>query len=203
MWVLWRGEAMPAWRVLVLLAVISATLLLGVWASEVRAQGEGEGGDGRGGSGNGTLRITGDPEARFSGACVIGGEERDIGGQVPQRYDLNGRKLACEIRKTGAESGELKVVLSDENTRFVQWIEGGKTVVKLSYENGNVSSSTVSSSGGQTSSSSSQVLISSSSQTMSSGFFSPEDITRGNEGQSLADRIIRKVNNDIAERFEP
>ena len=187
---------MPAWRVLVPLAVISAILLLGGWALQVRAQAA-ERGDG---SVDGTLKITGDPETRFSGVCSIGGEKRDIGGRVPQSYDLNGRELACEFRKAGEESGELKIVLSDKNTRFVQQIEGGKAVVKLIYENGNVSSSMVSSSGGQTSSSSSQVLFSSSSQTARS--FSFAQVT-DDKGQSLADRIIRKVNKDIAKRFEP
>jgi hypothetical protein len=187
---------MPTRRVLVLLAVVSAALLLGGLGSQIRAQAE-EGERDR--SGSGTLRISGDKEVRFSGECSIGDDERDIGGKVPRSYDLDGRELACEIRRTGAESGELKVVLSDENTRFVQRIEGGDTVVRLTYEDGSVSSSTVSSSGGQASSNSSQVLFSSSSQT--AGSFSLED--PDDDGKSLADRIIRKVNDDIAERFEP
>jgi hypothetical protein len=186
---------MPTRRVLVLLAVVSAALLLGGLASQVRAQAE-EGERDR--SGSGKLGISGDKEVRFSGECSIGDDERDIGGKVPQRYDLDGRELACEIRRTDAENGELKVVVSDENTRFVQRIEGGDTVVRLTYEDGSVSSSTVSS-GGQASSNSSQALFSSSSQT--AGSFSLED--PDDDGKSLADRIIQKVNDDIAERFEP
>jgi hypothetical protein len=65
--------------------------------------------------------------------------------QVRQRYELDGRDLAREIRKAGARSGELRAVSNSENTRFVQRIEVGNTVVRLIYENGRVSASTVSS----------------------------------------------------------
>lgn len=189
------GERMPTWRILVLFAAVLGIFLLGGWALQVRAQAaQDEERDRRGVPGDVRLRISGDEGTRFSGACTVGEDEREISGQVPQRYDLKGRDLACEIRKEGAESGELMVVLRGENTHFAQRIEGGDPVIRLVYEEGNVSSSTVSSGEG----SSSQELSVSSSQTMSN-FSSAQD----DDGESLADRIIRKVNRDIAERMEP
>jgi hypothetical protein len=49
------------------------------------------------------LEIRGQRGTRFSGTCSIGGEERRIGGRLPESYsyELGGEKLECEIRKDG------------------------------------------------------------------------------------------------------
>lgn len=186
---------MLAQRVLVLVAAISAIFLLGSWEWQELAQAaQDEKGDKSGGSGDVTLRIAGDEGTRFSGACSVGEEEHDISGRVPQRfaYDLNDRKLACEIRKQDAQGAELKLVLKDENTRSIQRSEGGEdAMIRLVYENGNVSSS----------------MSSTSSQKMSStsGSFSSaaNGATQGDDNQeSLADQIQEKVD-EILEQALP
>src|SRR3712207_258741 len=77
-----RGETMLTWRVLVLLAAVSATLLLGGWAWQVRGQtSEGDEVHRRGGSGTVTLSIAGENGMRFAGTCSVGEDERDVGGR--------------------------------------------------------------------------------------------------------------------------
>jgi hypothetical protein len=82
-----------------------------------------------------TLEIRGERGTRFSGTCSIGGEERRIGGRVPQSYSYEpgGEKLECEIRKDGP--GALEVVLAAGNdVRSVQRQTGAGTgVIRLTY----------------------------------------------------------------------
>lgn len=191
---LW-GETMMTWRVLVLLAAVSATLLLGGWAWQVRGQ-PAEGADGgRGGSETVTLRIAGDDGTRFAGACSVGNDERDIGGRVPQsfEYDLQGGELACEIRADRA-SGELRVVLRDENTRSVhRSVGGGESVIRFVYEEGSFSS---------ISSSSSQTMSTTTHGSSTSLTMNEDDQERGGDRRSLADRIREEVDNRL-ERTMP
>jgi hypothetical protein len=106
------------------------------------------------------LEIKGRRGSEFSGSCAIGNEEpEEIGGKVPKSftYDLEGRSLDCEI----SSEGDLRVELTvGENARSVQSISGG--TLKLTYEDGGISSVTSSLSGSsrQESSSSSQVTSS-------------------------------------------
>jgi hypothetical protein len=201
---------MLATRVLALLAAVSTVFLLGAWGWQARVQALQDEERDKRGEWDVTLRIAGDPQARFSGVCLIGDHKHDIGGEVPRRYEygLDNRRLVCEIRKRGVESGELKVVLNGEGTHSVYQMAGKKSVVRLIYEDGNLSSS-MSSSGGAISSSSSQVSSSSFSQTLNSisNSSSASDATRGREKrESLADRIVddtwRRIE-DAFERVEP
>ena len=106
------------------------------------------------------LEIKGSRGSEFSGSCAIGHEEpEEIGGEAPQSfvYDLEGRALDCEV----SSEGDLRVELTvGENARSVQSISGG--TLKLTYEDGSISSVTSSSSKSsrQGSSSSSQVTSS-------------------------------------------
>jgi Putative auto-transporter adhesin, head GIN domain len=106
------------------------------------------------------LEINGSPGSPFSGYCAIGDEgSEEIGGEVPQTftYDLGGRALDCEVSSDGALRVEFTV---GENHRSVQSISGG--TLKLTYEDGSISSATSSSSRSvmEGSSSSSQVTSS-------------------------------------------
>lgn len=118
--------------------------------------------DDGGGSGEVTLEIGGDPGTEFSGACIVGDEEYDIDGQVPQSYtydELDGQGIECGIRRQG--DGELKVVFEAGNARSVQ--RTNASAINLSYDgNGGISFSTTSGS------SSSQVTSISSSSSSSS-----------------------------------
>ncbi len=78
-----------------------------VVAGDGEAEGERDGADAR--PGKVKLKIGGEPGTQFSGSCDIGGEKREVSGQVPGRfvYDLEGRGISCEIRnETG--TGQLK-----------------------------------------------------------------------------------------------
>jgi hypothetical protein len=82
-----------------------------------------------------TLEIRGERGTRFSGKCSIGGEERRIGGRVPESYSyaLGGKKLECEIRKDGP--GALQVVLAaGDDVRSVHRQAGaGSGIIRLTY----------------------------------------------------------------------
>lgn len=144
------------------------------------------------------LRIGGDEGTRFAGTCSVGREEHDIGGRVPQsfEYDLDDRKLACEIRDDrDAQSNGLEVVLRGENTRSVQRVEGGdESIIEFTYDDGNVSSSMYSSSSSQTASST--VVGSSGSSTVDDGQGGVD------EQGSLGDRIRKRVD-DMIEQAMP
>ena len=102
-----------------------------------------------------TLEIRGERGTRFSGKCSIGGEERRIGGRVPESYsyEVGGKKLECEIRKHGP--GALQIVLAAGNdVHSVQRQTGaGSSIIRLTYSrDGAVGVSGVSSSQSQVSS---------------------------------------------------
>jgi hypothetical protein len=190
-----RGETMLARRLLVLVAAFSAVLLVGGWGHDVRAQAAQDEVKGAGGEpGDVTLRIEGDRGARFSGVCSVGGERRDVAGEVPQSFEFapGDRKLSCEIRKRDGQAGALEVVLSGEGIRSVQRIGGGDGTVRLTYDGGSVSSSSMSSFSSQTAESAG-----------SSSFpAAEEEAGRRDRAESLADRIKQKVD-EILERVQP
>jgi hypothetical protein len=102
-----------------------------------------------------TLELQGEPATEFSGSCTVGDEEpEEISGQVPESftYELGGRLLECEI----STEGDIQVDLTVGSVHSVQQISGG--TLKLTYENGSISSVASSStdSSRQESSSSSQ-----------------------------------------------
>ncbi len=189
-------------KVLILMATVSAVIVLSSWEWQAPAQAaQHEEASKDGGAGNVTLRIAGDKGTPFSGTCSVGGKEHDISGQVPQsfEYELDSQKLECEIGKQGDESGALKVVLSSEVTRSVQRVEGneGKDVtLRLTYSKGSVSSSMTSSfSQLSSSSSSSQTVISSNSSSSSKA--NGDEGDGGEDAESLAERIIERVFKDV------
>ncbi len=116
--------------------------------------------------GEATLEIGGSPGTGFSGTSAVGGEERTFRGRVPERfvYELDGRRLECEIRKQSA--GTMKITLAAGGTdHHVQRTGSRRVTVRIFYSKGDFSSIQSSST---TSGSSSQTIISSSSQVVSS-----------------------------------
>ena len=117
--------------------------------------------------GEAVLKIRGDEGVEFSGTCSVGGEERELKGQVPEEFTfvLDGDELECEISKEGGD-GTLQVVLVSGDDRIAQRVTGDSTT-KLTYSGNGVSSSSTSSSSSSnnvvTQSSSSSVVQSSSS----------------------------------------
>src|SRR3712207_4889782 len=85
------------------------------------------------------LRLEGDPETTFSGLCTVGREESVLSGRVPKRYafDLDGKKLSCRIQKQDPGRGDLKVVLTaDDTTRSVQQTSTHNGFINISYQGG-------------------------------------------------------------------
>jgi len=91
-----------------------------------------------------TLELQGEPGTEFSGSCTVGDEEpEEISAQAPESfsYELGGRPLECEI----STEGEIQVDLTVGSVHSVQRISGG--TLKLTYENGSISSTVSSSTG--------------------------------------------------------
>lgn len=123
-----------------------------------------------------SLEMAGEPGTAFSGKCVLGDEENDVSGQVPETftYQLDGRKLDCEVRKEG--SGNMKIIFTAGNDRGVYQTNAPDSTVKLTYTKNGLTSTTSSSSGSsvnQQRSSSRSSSSSSSSQSSSSSSSSP------------------------------
>jgi hypothetical protein len=117
-----------------------------------------------------TLEIEGHRGTRFSGECTVGKWEREIRGRVPERfvYDLDGRRLECEIRKQS--TGAMRIVVAAGNTDYVQQTGSRRATVRIVYSKQGFSSSIQSSS--ISSSSTSQTFSSSSSSVISSSMSS-------------------------------
>lgn len=94
------------------------------------------------------LAFGGDRGTEFSGTCIVDGEERAFEGEVPERLEFspNDGRLECEISKEDPGSIELTFTAA-ENVRTVQRFDGPESTVRLSYENGGLSTSTTSSGG--------------------------------------------------------
>ncbi len=85
------------------------------------------------------LRLEGDPKTTFSGLCAVGGEESVLSGRVPKRYafNLDGKKLSCRIQKQDSGRGDLKVILTaDDTTRSVQQTSTHNGFINISYQGG-------------------------------------------------------------------
>ena len=85
------------------------------------------------------LRIEGDPKTTFSGLCTVGEEESVLSGRVPKRYafDLDGQKLSCRIQKQDSGRGDLKVILTaNDTTRSVQQTSSHDGFINISYQDG-------------------------------------------------------------------
>ena len=121
------------------------------------------GGEGGAAAREAALEIGGDPGTEFSGRCTVGNEENEIQGQVPGRFvfDLDGRKLECEIHKQS--TGAMKIVLDAGRADYEQRTDSRRATIRLVYSGEGYSSSIHSSSG-----STSQEISSDSSSAVSS-----------------------------------
>jgi hypothetical protein len=94
-----------------------------------------------------TLKVGGDPGTGFSGVCSVEGEEKTIGGRVPQLYvfELGDAGLECEISKK-SDGGALQVVVAGEGVRSVQHTGATEGTIRFTFsEGGGISQSTYSS----------------------------------------------------------
>lgn len=121
--------------------------------------------------GRAVLRVVGEPGTGFSGACTVGGEEREeLAGEVPGRfaYDLDGGELGCEI--SNESGGRMRVVFVAGQSRVEQQTSAEGAKMQFRYSENGVSSSTSSSgSSGVVSQSSSSSVSSRSSTVVQSG----------------------------------
>ena len=110
-----------------------------------------------------TLEIEGDLGTGFSGTCTIGDEEREVSGQVPERFvfEVIGQRLECEISKRSR--GAMNIVLDAGGADYVQRTNSRRATVRIVYSGQGYSSSIQSSIG-----SSSQIINSHSSSIVSS-----------------------------------
>lgn len=134
-----RGGAMRTDKVILLVIVLLSVAFASGCAGNAEA---GSGVSGDSGEDQVRLEVVGDPGTEFSGSCAVGDEEpEEISGQAPQSftYDLNAERLECEI----ASEDYIEANLTAGNTNSVQQINGG--ALNLTYQNGNISSSSSSS----------------------------------------------------------
>lgn len=118
------------------------------------------------------LKVGGETGAEFSGICVVGGEEKDLAGQVPGRfvYELDGRSLECEVRRAEPSGGALEISLrADGSSRETMVRSKGDEVSFALTEEGTVLSTYSSGSGGSVNQQTKVTSSSSSSEASSSG----------------------------------
>lgn len=122
-----------------------------------------ENGESGAGPGEVRVKIGGEPGTRFSGACVVGDEGKEVSGQVPGRfvYEPEGRKVECKIRKEGPDAGSLKFSVDAGGENSKQKIKATADNLEFSVSGGNDVSYTTSSTSSSSSSSSSVVQKSS------------------------------------------
>lgn len=105
----------------------------------------------RGGSpaGRVVLKILGAPGTRFSGTCAVGGEERDVSGQAPDRfvYEPEGREVTCEIRSVGSDAAPLKFSVTAGSKSQKQRIKATGDDVSFSFSGDTIFYSSSSNSG--------------------------------------------------------
>ena len=83
------------------------------------------------------LRLEGGPKTTFSGLCSVGDEQNVLDGKVPKRFtfDPGGRELSCRIQKQDSGKGDLKVILTaNDTTRSVQQTSTRDGVINISYQ---------------------------------------------------------------------
>jgi len=98
------------------------------------------------------LRIGGEPGAEFSGTCKVGDQEREVEGEVPERFvfDLgDGRGVECQL--SNESGGRMRVVFVAGDDRVEQQASAGGAEIKFEYSEDGVSSSTSSSASGSSS----------------------------------------------------
>lgn len=80
-----------------------------------------------------TLKFTGEPGTSFSGLCRVGGEKRNVEGEVPKSvaFDTDGKKLKCDLLKR--DEGMLKLTLVSGDNRYEQRTNAQRSTLKLSY----------------------------------------------------------------------
>ena len=122
------------------------------------------------GPGEVRLKVNGEPGTTFSGTCVVGGEEREVSGQVPGRfvYEPEGRKVECKIGKEGADAGSLKFSVDAGGENSKQKIKATADNLEFSVSGDSVSYRTSSTSAGSSSSNSSNSVVQRSSVNSSS-----------------------------------
>lgn len=127
------------------------------------------------GPGKVKLKIGGEPGRRFSGTCSIGGEEREVSGQVPGRfvYEPEGRKMECEISNEGPDAGQLKFSVKAGGENQKQRIKVTGDTINFSFSGDGISYTTSSASGSNSSVTQKTKIISSSSSSVSSSSSSP------------------------------
>jgi hypothetical protein len=116
-----------------------------------------------------TLRIGGEPDLRFSGSCIVDGEERELRGRVPRTYTYEPReRLQCEV--SNRDRGQLRVSFSSsDGASALQQVGPQPATLELTYAGNSLSTSTRS-----TSRNSSQSSQQSSSQSSSSSISSSQ-----------------------------
>lgn len=102
------------------------------------------------------VKIDGESGTRFSGACAVGDEGREVSGQIPGLfvYEPEGREVECEIRKEGKDAGSLKFSVDAGGENSKQKIRATADNLEFSVSGGSVSYTTSSTSAGSSSSSS-------------------------------------------------
>ena len=120
-----------------------------------------------------TLKVGGEPGTEFSGTCVVGGKEEDFTGRVPARfvYELDERRLECEVRRAEPSGGTLEISLrADGGSRETMVRSKGDEVSFVLTEEGTVLSTYSSGSGGSVNQQTKVTSSSNSSEASSSGF---------------------------------
>lgn len=97
------------------------------------------------------LRVGGTEGARFAGTCSTGGQEREIRGQVPERFTFPASgKLECQIRKQERNDDRLRVVLTHgDEACFVHQTNARGGQIKFTYQDNSFQASSTGGSGVQ------------------------------------------------------
>lgn len=95
------------------------------------------------------LKVDGEPGTRFSGICAVGGEEREVSGQVPERfvYEPEVREVECEIRKEEPDDGPLEFSIIADGGNQKQRIQATGDTMSFAYSGDSISYTTSSASG--------------------------------------------------------
>lgn len=123
-------------------------------------------GDGNGVRDKVRLKVGGEPGTRFTGTCVVGGEEREVSGRAPERfvYEPGGREVECEVRAQNPDAGPLRFSVNADGGNQKQRIRATGDTLSFAYSENSISYTTSSASGAASQSS----TITSSSSSVSS-----------------------------------
>jgi hypothetical protein len=117
-----------------------------VRAGDVVVENSGDSGGGL--PGKVILKIDGEPGALFSGTCTVGGEEREVSGQVPGRfvYEPEGREVECEIQNRGPDAGPLEFSVTADGSNRKQKVKVTGDTMSFSFSGNSISHTTSSTS---------------------------------------------------------